>query len=592
MVHRLVMSGLVVCLKRLKWGIFPVKRIVEEDLALNYEEDLSSEEDAKLASDDNEAEFEYRDEANRSWWRFFDEYEYRAPRVEVAGRKPVKWYHWFDPNDTAAERKLVVKLDILLTFYSMMAYWVKYLDQSNLNNAYVAGLKKGIDMKGNDLVQTQVMFNIGNIIFQIPFMYVLVHLPLNYVLPILDLFWSALTMLTSTVHNVEGLKAIRFFIGACESGNYLAYQFLFGAFYTHNISLRLMCYYLGQYLGIMTSGLLSSSIIDNYDGVYGLPAWKWIFIFDGIILLLVGIIGIYMLPGTPDNCYSIWLSDDEIRLLRRKLKKNHTAGSPLNDAKSFFDLKLWKEIFSLWHIYVLSLWNVFCWNNSNGSSGAYVLWLQSLTKTDPATGKTVSRFGPGKLQNYTALTPGLGLLWLMITCAGGDFFKCRWGAIIFSQIFNITGNVLLAVWHVPERAKWFAWCLQYFGWAMAPVLYSWQNDICRRDGRKRAVVLVTMNILAQTSTTWIAVLVWKTVEAPRYLKGYSFTATSAGCLCIWTFVVLWFYKRQERAYAKQNGIIVYNSKTDPDFLTKTKKIVEKESVKDSEKESEGEKSTE
>ena len=49
------------------------------------------------------------------------------------------------------------------------------------------------------------------------------------------------------------------------------------------------------------------------------------------------------------------------------------------------------------------------------------------------------------------------------------------GAILFTQVFNILGNVLLAVWHIPERAKWFAWCMQYFGWAMAPVLYSWQG---------------------------------------------------------------------------------------------------------------------
>lgn len=566
--------GFVECYKRLKWGIFPVRRIVNEDLDYNFE-DLSSDEDGKLSDAEGEKskeviEYEYRDEANRSWWRFFDEWEYRAPRGTTT-RLPAKWYHWFDPNDSPAERKLIVKLDILLTFYSMMAYWVKYLDQSNLNNAYVAGMKEGVGMKGNDLVETQIMFSIGNVIFQIPFMYILVALPLNYVLPGLDLVWSILTVVTAYVHNVPGLKAIRFFIGACESGNYLAYQFLFGAFYTHNISMRSMCYYLGQYLGILTSGLLSGAIVRNYDGVYGLDAWQWIFIFDGIISVIVGFIGIYMLPGTPDNCYSIWLSDDEIRLLRRKLKKNHTAGSPTNHAKSFFDLKLWKEIFSSWQIYVLSLWNIFCWCNSNGASGAYVLWLKSLKKLDSATGNLVSRFGAGQLQDFTALTPGLGLLWLILICGGADLFKSRWGAIIISQVFNVVGNIILAVWDVPEGAKWFAWCLQYFGWAMAPVLYSWQNDICRRDSRKRVVVLVTMNILAQTTTVWTSVLVWKTVEAPRYLKGYSFTAASGFALSVWTFVVLWFYKRQERYYAKQNGIVLYNSKTDPDFIANLEK---------------------
>lgn len=143
-----------------------------------------------------------------------------------------------------------------------------------------------------------------------------------------------------------------------------------------------------------------------------------------------------------------------------------------------------------------------------------------------------------------------------------DLFRLRWLAIIFSQVFNILGNVLLAVWEIPEDAKWFAWCLQYFGWAMAPVLYSWMNDICRRDAQRRAVTMVIMNMLAQASTAWMAVIVWRTVEAPRYLKGYSFTASSAFALSVWTFLVLYLYKKQERGFARQNGIVVYNSKTD------------------------------
>ncbi|CAI6453204.1 CLL_HP2_G0000860.mRNA.1.CDS.1 [Saccharomyces cerevisiae] len=85
-----------------------------------------------------------------------------------------------------------------------------------------------------------------------------------------------------------------------------------------------------------------------------------------------------------------------------------------------------------------------------------------------------------------------------------------------------------------------------FCWAMAPVLYSGQNDICRRDAQTRAITLVTMNIMVQSSTAWISVLVWKTEEAPRHLKGFTFTACSAFCLSIWTFVVLYFYKRDER----------------------------------------------
>lgn len=563
------MSFLKEPLSRLKWGFIPVRRIVDDDIPGSevHDETIEGLQKANYESQDNqntEVELEVRDEAGRKWWQFFDEYEYRLNKHQ---RKAHKFYKWFDENDTPAERKLMWKIDILLTFYAFMAYWVKYLDQTNLNNAYVAGLKESIGMKGNDLVNTQVLFNVGNIVFQIPFMYVLYGLPLNYVLPLLDLLWSALTIATYKVNTLGQLKALRFFIGAFEAPSYLAYQYLFGTFIFSPamIARRSMFYYFGQYLGVLTSGLLSGAIMRSLNNAGGLEAWRWIFIIDGIISIVVGILGFYMLPGTPTDCYSIWLTDDEIRLLRRRLKQNHTAGRPqVNVLKSLFSVDIWKSILTSWEIYVLTIWNMLCWNNSNGASGAYILWLKSLNK-----------FGAGKLQDLSALTPGLGLLWLFIICMYADLFHLRWLAIWISQVFNILGNVLLAVWHIPESAKWFAWCLQYFGWAMAPVLYSWQNDICRRDAQKRAVTLVFMNMLAQSSTAWMSVIVWKTKEAPRYLKGYSFTATSGFCLSLWTLVVLWFYKKQERKFARQNGIVLYNSKTDPE-----PQLLQNASVKD------------
>ncbi|CUM68602.1 uncharacterized protein PRCAT00006329001 [Priceomyces carsonii] len=573
--------------KRLKWGFLPVRRVVDDDeteiekAATNFEDtdgSILSNNDSNVnlektngkidntPSSDTLVEFpiEYRDEKDRKWWKYFDEYEYRVNKNKRAAHK---WFKWFNEDDTPEERRLVIKLDLLLTLYSLVAYWVKYLDQTNLNNAYISGLEEGIGMKGNDLVNTQVMFSIGNIVLQIPFMYVLYAAPTTYVLPTLDICWSIVTICLYRADTVPKLKALRFLVGCFEAPSYIAYQWLFGSWYkVDEISRRSMVYYIGQYLGVLTSGLLSGNIVDSLDGVNGLAAWQWIFIVDGIISVFVGFLGFYLLPGTPSNCYSIFLTDDEIRLARKRVRSNQTSSATNhNPVLDFFKLETWKPILSTWHIYVVALWNIFCWNNSNGTSGAYLLWLKSLLDDNGN-----QRYTGGRLQDYTALTPALGILWLILTCCYADLFHSRWQAIVFSQIFNITGNVILAVWHVPERAKWFAFCMQYFGWAMAPVLYSWCNDICRRNFQKRTVVMVAMNMLAQSTTAWISVLVWKTVEQPRYLKGFSFTASSAFALCLWTFVVLYLYKKDERKHAAQNGIILYNSSTDPDFQPPTK----------------------
>ena len=43
------------------------------------------------------------------------------------------FWHWYSVDDTPEERKLIVKLDLLIVPYAVVAYWIKYIDQSNLS---------------------------------------------------------------------------------------------------------------------------------------------------------------------------------------------------------------------------------------------------------------------------------------------------------------------------------------------------------------------------------------------------------------------------------------------------------------------------
>lgn len=83
-----------------------------------------------------------------------------------------KWWKlkWFSDDDTKEDRRLISKIDLLLVPYSVLGYWVKYIDQSNLNNAYVAGMKEDLGFKGNELVQLQTLFTLGSVLGQIPFL--------------------------------------------------------------------------------------------------------------------------------------------------------------------------------------------------------------------------------------------------------------------------------------------------------------------------------------------------------------------------------------------------------------------------------------
>jgi len=63
----------------------------------------------------------------------------------VVGRAPVKrrWYAWYADTDSPKERKLLIKMDLIILSYAFLGFWVKYIDNGNLTNAYVSGMKEG-----------------------------------------------------------------------------------------------------------------------------------------------------------------------------------------------------------------------------------------------------------------------------------------------------------------------------------------------------------------------------------------------------------------------------------------------------------------
>lgn len=62
-----------------------------------------------------------------------------------------KWYQWFAPTDTPAERRLILKLDGLIIVFVFLAYWAKVLDSSATSTAYVSGMKEDLKLYGNQL---------------------------------------------------------------------------------------------------------------------------------------------------------------------------------------------------------------------------------------------------------------------------------------------------------------------------------------------------------------------------------------------------------------------------------------------------------
>ncbi|CCH46880.1 putative transporter SEO1 [Wickerhamomyces ciferrii] len=522
------------------WKFIPHYREVYDPY---LEEDQQT---AEFMNKELEPNLEYRDEANRKWYQFFDEYEYR---YNEHTRKNKVWWSWFDKNATKAEKKLVLKLDFMIVLYTIGGFWSLTLDSTNLTNAFVSGMREDLNMVGDELSTATATFSAGQVSFQILFMYIFPRLPLNYLFFATNLLWSLITILSANVQNAQQLYVSRFFCGAAESSFFVQVHYLLGNVYTASeISSRGGLFYTGLMLGGLTSGLLQGQIYQSLNGVLGKAGWRWIFIIDGAITIPIAFYGLYAVPGTPENCYSLFLTDEEILLSRKRLRDANIV-PPSKNPPPFLDFNLWKKILTSWQIYVLMIFDGLFWNCSGPiKNSGFPLWLDSL-----------KRYSTPELNRITSIPSALGIAIVLAVCLSADIFKSRSAAILFGTAMTLTSSAILAAWDVPESALWYAFYICYFGYSISSVLYGWLNDIMRHDPQERAIVLCAANIFSAQSIAWLVPVAFPTSEGPRFKKGYRFATSVDAVLLAWTVLTFVLYKRQERKDARKNGIVLYNS---------------------------------
>ncbi|CAI4217798.1 unnamed protein product [Parascedosporium putredinis] len=441
-------------------------------------------------------------------------------------KRQKKWYQiqWYADVDTPQDRKLINKLDLLIVPYAVLSYWVKYLDQSNLNNAYVAGLKEDLGFQGNELVQLQTFYIIGAVTGQIPFMFLFTYLPMHWTIPFLDIAWGIFTLLQYRVNSYAELAAYRFLVGWFEAAFFPAMHYVFGSWYRGDeIARRGGIFYVGLSLGTLTSGLIQAGASARLDGVHGLAGWRWMYIICAIITIPIGILGYFVIPGTPEHPNRLVLRQEDIDRASERLKRS----GHVSYGKFKFP-NLW-SIVKKPQFWAIILVDVLFWNAGvHTSAGTFLLWIKSL-----------KRFSPARVNELGTIAPALGIFYTLFICFASDLVLGPAWAITLAHAWNIVGLIILTIWKVPEAALWFAFSTIYASSAPPP---------------ERAFTLVLINAISQSSTAWTPLLVFRTVEAPRFPKGFPFALACAILLIIATHALRLYIRHRDPGVEFTTGV--------------------------------------
>ncbi|TDZ37979.1 putative transporter [Colletotrichum trifolii] len=175
------------------------------------------------------------------------------------------------------------------------------LDRMNLASALTAGFAQDIHISQDTVnLGNQLMF-MGTVVLEIPCNLLLQRFGPRKWISFQVLLFGVVGVCQVFVKDRAGFLAIRLCLGFAEAGYIPASIFTLSTWYTtRELAKRVAIFMFGQFGGNGLSPLLASGIL-KLEGHGGLKGWQWLFLLEGIATLVVALMFIFLLPGSPET---------------------------------------------------------------------------------------------------------------------------------------------------------------------------------------------------------------------------------------------------------------------------------------------------
>ncbi|KAI0857214.1 major facilitator superfamily domain-containing protein [Xylaria cubensis] len=235
-----------------------------------------------------------------------DKGAYSADQVEKIERAQLSIPDGEDEFTEREARKIVHKIDRRLLVTIGFMYCVSLIDRTNISAAAIAGLAKDLVLTGNRYSIVTLAFFPTYIVFQ-PTSTVLVRkIGPRIHIAVITVFWGAAMLGMGFTKTFGQLTALRVVIGLLEAGFFPSAVYLLSTWYTrYELGRRYGLFYLIGSVTSAFSGILAFGII-HLEGAGGLRGWRWIFIIEGIVTIILGFVGYWLLVDFPESNRKTW----------------------------------------------------------------------------------------------------------------------------------------------------------------------------------------------------------------------------------------------------------------------------------------------
>ncbi|KAG9049977.1 hypothetical protein FS837_008327 [Tulasnella sp. UAMH 9824] len=248
-------------------------------------------------------------------------------------------------TDAEYEKRVLRKIDLRLVPILAALYAFSLIDRTNLGLIRVAGMDKALGLSvGNRYSIVTLVFFVPYIILEIPANVFLRKASPRLFLSTIVFLWGCISIAAGFVKTWNQLAALRALLGVLEAGFFPSCAYLITLWYIRReVQFRLALFTLISYVAGGFSPILAYGFT-MMEGRAGIHGWQWIWIMEGLITAVLGLIAYFVVVDFPDR--NTFLTPEETGFVKSRIDEDRGDAQfdtlTVQKALAYTcDLKLW-----------------------------------------------------------------------------------------------------------------------------------------------------------------------------------------------------------------------------------------------------------
>ncbi|SMR41932.1 unnamed protein product [Zymoseptoria tritici ST99CH_1E4] len=363
-------------------------------------------------------------------------------------------------------------------------------------------------MAGNIITLSSVC----TVVFEVPWVMAVKRWGARNAIGAAFVLWSACTIGTAFIHTYGQPIAVRMLLNAAEAGLAQGFAFLFSQIYPPTLAgKRIMTTNIAQCISGAFGGLFAYAF-QTMGARNGLEAWRWLFIIEFLITVVICGVGLFFLPNTPEEAW--FLNAEEKHTMQMKKERDF-----LLRGKDRFERR-WIKI-ALMDPFVYLLGTAFF--TSSVVINGFGVFLPTII--------SILGYASLNVKYMTIPVYVVGCISLIVQVCYSDKVKKR-GVFIISCCVPVSVGYLICVGSSNPGAGYAGMFVLVLGlYPISTLAVTWITNNLSPDS-KRAVGMPFAYSIANLSNL-VSSQLYPSQQGPRYVQG---NAVSAGLTVVAGFL--------------------------------------------------------